>query len=285
MKQKCILTVRCASAAGQVAAIALFLDKHQFYVEEISVFDSHDKSTFFVRCVFHPQGEESLSLTELRSDFAEVALRFRMEWAIHDAHERPRAMIMVSRYDHCLNDILYRWSIGELAIDITAVVSNHPDLGKLAQRHDLPFHHLPVTAETKADQETKLRALIDSTRSEVVVLARYMQILSADLCRHLQGRAINIHHSFLPGFKGAKPYQQAYERGVKIIGATAHYVTTDLDEGPIIEQAVTQVDHTADVDQLQSMGRDMECVALSRALKMHIERRVFMDGYKTVVLR
>ena len=285
MKQKCILTVRCASAAGQVAAIALFLDKHQFYVEEISVFDSHDKSTFFVRCVFHPQGEESLSLTELRSDFAEVALRFRMEWAIHDAHERPRAMIMVSRYDHCLNDILYRWSIGELAIDITAVVSNHPDLEKLAQRHDLPFHHLPVTAETKAGQEAKLRALIDSTRSEVVVLARYMQILSPDLCRHLQGRAINIHHSFLPGFKGAKPYQQAYERGVKIIGATAHYVTTDLDEGPIIEQAVTQVDHTADVDQLQSMGRDMECVALSRALKMHIERRVFMDGYKTVVLR
>ena len=285
MKQKCILTVRCASAAGQVAAIALFLDKHQFYVEEISVFDSHDKSTFFVRCVFHPQGEESLSLAELRSDFAEVALRFRMEWAIHDVNERPRAMIMVSRYDHCLNDILYRWSIGELAIDITAVVSNHPDLEKLAQRHDLPFHHLPVTAATKADQEAKLRALIDSTRSEVVVLARYMQILSAELCRHLQGRAINIHHSFLPGFKGAKPYQQAYERGVKIIGATAHYVTTDLDEGPIIEQAVTQVDHTADVDQLQSIGRDMECVALSRALKMHIERRVFMDGYKTVVLR
>lgn len=285
MKQKCILTVRCASAAGQVAAIALFLDKHQFYVEEISVFDSHDKSTFFVRCVFHAQGEESLSLAELRSDFAEVALRFCMEWAIHDVSERPRVMIMVSRYDHCLNDILYRWSIGELAIDITAVVSNHPDLEKLAQRHGLPFHHLPITAETKADQEAKLRALIDSTRSEVVVLARYMQILSADLCRDLQGRAINIHHSFLPGFKGAKPYQQAYERGVKIIGATAHYVTTDLDEGPIIEQAVTQVDHTADVDQLQSIGRDMECVALSRALKMHIERRVFMDGYKTVVLR
>ncbi len=285
MKQKCILTVRCASAAGQVAAIALFLDKHQFYVEEISVFDSHDKSTFFVRCVFHAQGEESLSLAELRSDFAEVALRFRMEWAIHDVSQRPRVMIMVSRYDHCLNDILYRWSIGELAIDITAVVSNHPDLEKLAQRHGLPFHHLPITAETKVDQEAKLRALIDSTRSEVVVLARYMQILSADLCRDLQGRAINIHHSFLPGFKGAKPYQQAYERGVKIIGATAHYVTTDLDEGPIIEQAVTQVDHTADVDQLQSIGRDMECVALSRALKMHIERRVFMDGYKTVVLR
>lgn len=285
MIQKCILTVRCASAAGQVATIALFLDKHKCYVEEISVFDSHDKSTFFVRCVFHPQCEEALSLTELRSEFAEVAIRFRMEWAIHDAHERPRAMIMVSRYDHCLNDILYRWSIGELAIDITAVVSNHPDLKKLAQRHDLPFHHLPVTAETKADQEAKLRTLIERTRSEVVVLARYMQILSADLCRDLQGRAINIHHSFLPGFKGAKPYQQAYERGVKIIGATAHYVTTDLDEGPIIEQAVTHVDHTADVNQLQSIGRDMECVALSRALKMHIERRVFMDGYKTVVLR
>lgn len=285
MTQKYILTVRCASAAGQVAAIALFLDKHQFYVEEISVFDSHDKSMFFVRCVFHPQGETTLSISELRLDFASVALRFGMEWAMHDAHERPRVMIMVSRYDHCLNDILYRWSIGELAIDITAVVSNHSDLEKLTHRHGLPFHHLPVTTETKAAQEEKLRGLIDNTRSEVVVLARYMQILSADLCRDLQGRAINIHHSFLPGFKGAKPYQQAYERGVKIIGATAHYVTTDLDEGPIIEQAVTQVDHTADVNQLQSMGRDMECVALSRALKMHIERRVFMDGYKTVVLR
>lgn len=285
MKQKLILTVRCASAAGQVAAIVLFLDQRQFYVEEISVFDSHDKSTFFVRCVFHPQIEESLPLPNLRSEFAEVAKRFSMEWAIYDAHVRPRVMIMVSRYDHCLNDILYRWSIGELAVDITAIVSNHPDLEKLAIRHDLPYHHLPITALTKATQEIKLRTLINDTQSEVIVLARYMQILSAELCRDLPGRVINIHHSFLPGFKGAKPYQQAYERGVKIIGATAHYVTTDLDEGPIIEQAVTLVDHTADVDQIQSMGRDMECVALSRALKQHIERRVFIDGYKTVVLR
>ncbi len=285
MKKTSILTVRCASAVGQVAAIALFLDKHQFYVEEISVFDSHDKSTFFVRCVFHPQLDNALALDALRADFEEVAQRFQMEWAIHDASVRPRVMIMVSRYDHCLNDILYRWSIGELPIDITAVVSNHPDLEGLAQRHNLPFHHLPVTASTKAYQEAQLRALIDSTQSEVLVLARYMQILSADLCRDLKGRAINIHHSFLPGFKGAKPYQQAYERGVKIIGATAHYVTTDLDEGPIIDQAVTQVDHTSNVDQLQSMGRDMECLALSRALKLHIERRVFMHGHKTVVLR
>ncbi|MBP6717634.1 MAG: formyltetrahydrofolate deformylase [Rhodoferax sp.] len=285
MKQKFILTLHCPSAAGQVAAVALFLDQRQCYVEEISVFDSHDKSRFFLRCVFHPQDEANFLLTELRHDFDVVATRFDMAWAIHDASDRPRIMIMVSRYDHCLNDLLYRWRIGELPIDIAAVVSNHSDLGSVVEAHGLPFHHLPITAETKISQEEKLRALIDGSHSEVIVLARYMQILSAQLCAELHGRVINIHHSFLPGFKGARPYKQAYERGVKIIGATAHYVTTDLDEGPIIEQAVTHVDHTADIDQLQSIGRDMECQALSRALKLHVERRVFIDGYKTVVLR
>lgn len=284
-KQRLILTVRCPSAAGQVAAIALFLDQYHYYVEEISVFDSHDKSTFFVRCVFHAETSDALTLDALRDEFRQVAERFKMEWAIHDTQVKPRMMIMVSRYDHCLNDLLYRWRIGELQTEITAIVSNHPDLEPIAQSHGLPYHHLPVTAATKAEQEARLMALMAETRTEIVVLARYMQILSPQLCKHLEGRAINIHHSFLPGFKGAKPYQQAYERGVKIIGATAHYVTTDLDEGPIIEQTVTQVDHTADVDQLQAIGRDMECLALSRALKQHIERRVFLDGYKTVILR
>lgn len=283
--QRLILTVRCPSAAGQVAAIAHFLDERRCYIEDISVFDSHDRSTFFVRCVFHTEASEPLALDRLRAEFLAVAERFRMTWALYDAQVRPRVMILVSRYDHCLNDLLYRWRIGELPIDIPAVVSNHPELAPIAASHGLAFHHLPITADGKAEQERRLRQLIEDSQSEVVVLARYMQILSPELCAHLHGRAINIHHSFLPGFKGAKPYQQAYDRGVKIIGATAHYVTTDLDEGPIIEQAVTDVSHTADVDQLQSVGRDMERLALSRALKMHIERRVFLEGNKTVILR
>lgn len=284
-EQKLILTVRCPSAAGQVAAIVQFLDQRRCYIEDISVFDSHDRSTFFVRCLFHTEANEPLALDVLRSEFKIVGQRFQMEWALYDIEVKPRVMIMVSRYDHCLNDLLYRWRIGELVVDIPAIVSNHPDLEPIAVSHGIPFHHLPITPVTKAAQEERLLHLIHETHSDVVVLARYMQILSLDLCQQLSGRAINIHHSFLPGFKGAKPHQQAYDRGVKIIGATAHYVTTDLDEGPIIEQAVTDVSHAANVEQLQSLGRDMECLALSRALKIHIERRVFLYGAKTVILR
>lgn len=284
-EQKLILTVRCPSAAGQVAAIVQFLDERRCYIEDISVFDSHDRSTFFVRCVFHTEASEPLAMARLRSEFSTVGERFNMHWALHDTEVKPKVMILVSRYDHCLNDLLYRWRIGELPIDIPAIVSNHPDLASIASSHGLPFHHLPITPGNKAEQEQGLKQLIHDTQTDVVVLARYMQILSLDLCEHLSGRAINIHHSFLPGFKGAKPHQQAYDRGVKIIGATAHYVTSDLDEGPIIEQAVTDVSHAANVEQLQSMGRDMECLALSRALKMHIEQRVFLHGGRTVILR
>lgn len=284
-EQKIILTVRCPSAAGQVAAIVQFLDARRCYIEDISVFDSHDRSTFFVRCLFHTEANEPLALDVLRSEFKTVGEPFQMDWALYDTEVKPRVMVMVSRYDHCLNDLLYRWRIGELAVDIPAIVSNHPDLEPIAVAHGIPFHHLPITPATKAAQEERLLQLIQETQSDVVVLARYMQILSLELCQQLSGRAINIHHSFLPGFKGAKPHQQAYDRGVKIIGATAHYVTTDLDEGPIIEQAVTDVSHVANVEQLQSLGRDMECLALSRALKVHIERRVFLHGAKTVILR
>lgn len=284
-EQKLILTVRCPSAAGQVAAIVQFLEERRCYIEDISVFDSHDRSTFFVRCVFHTEAVEPLAMDRLRSEFSTVGERFHMHWALHDTEVKPKVMILVSRYDHCLNDLLYRWRIGELPIDIPAIVSNHQDLASIASSHGLPFHHFPITSDTKAEQEQRLKQLIHDTRTDVVVLARYMQILSMDLCEHLSGRAINIHHSFLPGFKGAKPHQQAYDRGVKIIGATAHYVTSDLDEGPIIEQAVTDVSHAADVEQLQSMGRDMECLALSRALKMHIEQRVFLHAGRTVILR
>lgn len=284
-EQKLILTARGPSAAGQVAAVAQFLDERHSYIEDISVFDSHDRSTFFLRCVFHTEANEPLVMDRFRFDFASTAARFDMQWALHDPAVKPKVLILVSRYDHCLNDLLYRWRIGELPIEITAIASNHKDLSSIASAHGLPFHHLPITADTKPEQESKLKQLITDTLADVVVLARYMQILSVDMCEYLSGRAINIHHSFLPGFKGAKPHQQAYDRGVKIIGATAHYVTSDLDEGPIIDQAVTDVSHAANVEQLQSLGRDMECLALSRALKMHIEQRVFMHGSRTVILR
>jgi formyltetrahydrofolate deformylase len=208
-----------------------------------------------------------------------------MEWRIHDSHERMRVLLMVSNFDHCLEDLLYRHRIGELQMDITAIVSNHVTLQPTAAQYRIPFFHLPVTPATKADQERRLLEMIDSTRSELVVLARYMQILSNDLCNKLQGRAINIHHSFLPGFKGAKPYHQAFERGVKVIGATAHFVTSDLDEGPIIEQIVERVDHRDTPERLVAVGRDSERRALSTAVRYAIEHRIFLNGSRTVVFK
>jgi formyltetrahydrofolate deformylase len=208
-----------------------------------------------------------------------------MEWRIDDAAKRDRVLIMVSRFDHCLNDLLYRYRTGALAIDIPAIVSNHSDLASLAEWHRIPFHHLPVTAATKAAQEDKLMQLVDELGADLVVLARYMQVLSPDLCGRLRGRCINIHHSFLPSFKGAKPYHQAHARGVKLIGATAHYVTTDLDEGPIIEQAVERVDHTRTPEDLVAIGRDIESLVLAHAVRWHVERRVLLNGSKTVVFK
>jgi formyltetrahydrofolate deformylase len=208
-----------------------------------------------------------------------------MQWAITDASARPRVLIMVSKFDHCLNDLIYRWRIGELKVEIVAIVSKHADLAPIAAAHAIDFHYLPMTAETKPRQEARLLALIDAYQAELVVLARYMQILSAELSANLSGRAINIHHSFLPGFKGARPCHQAHTRGVKLIGATAHYVTTDLDEGPIIEQVVERVEQSYDPELLLATGRDMECLALSRAIKLQVERRAFLNGHRTVVLR
>jgi formyltetrahydrofolate deformylase len=221
----------------------------------------------------------------LAAAFAVIGERFAMRWALHDAQERPRVLIMVSKLDHCLNDLLYRYRIGALPMNPVAIVSNHRDTYQLAASYNIPFFHLPVTNETKTRQEAKLWAIIEDERAELVVLARYMQVLSNDLCRRLEGRAINIHHSFLPSFKGAKPYHQAYARGVKLIGATAHYVTPDLDEGPIIEQEVARVDYKMGADDLVALGRDVECLALARAVKYHLERRVFLNGQKTVVFR
>jgi formyltetrahydrofolate deformylase len=280
-----ILTLCCASAAGQVAAVTAFLESRRCYIDEIAMFDDKLEQAFFARCVFHAAPGAALACDALRAGFAPIGERFGMRWAIVDAALRPRILIMVSKFDHCLNDLLYRWRIGELKIEIAAIVSNHPDLAPLAASHGIPFHHLPITPDSKPRQEQALLALLADYQIELVVLARYMQILSASLSTALAGRAINIHHSFLPGFKGARPYHQAYARGVKLIGATAHYVTTDLDEGPIIEQVVERVDHSYGPERLLATGRDMECLALSRALKLQVERRVFLNGHRTVVLR
>ncbi len=283
-EQRWVLNVACPSKSGQVAAISGFLDGHGCYINEFSCFDDDLSERFFVRAVFRPGSDAAAIPSSLRADFEPLAARFNMEWAMHALSVRPKVLIMVSKLDHCLRDLLYRWRIGELKIDIVGVVSNHPDLEPLAAIDGLPFHHLPISEATKPAQEEKLMQIVATTGAELVVLARYMQVLSQALCDRLEGRAINIHHSFLPGFKGAKPYHQAYARGVKLIGATAHYVTTDLDEGPIIEQVVERVSHAGGAEQLLSVGRDMECQALARAVRYHLERRVFLNGTRTVVL-
>ena len=280
-----VLTASCPSRMGTTAAVAGFLAARRFYLIEMHQFDDTISQRFFVRVTFCAVQGEAVDLARLRGEFSAVAEAEQMEWRIHDSRERTRVLIMVSNFDHCLEDLLYRHRTGELKMDVTAVVSNHVTLQPTAARHNLPFFHLPVTPATKAEQERRLVELIDSTRTELVVLARYMQILSDELCGRLRGRAINIHHSFLPGFKGAKPYHQAYDRGVKLIGATAHYVTHDLDEGPIIEQIVERVDHGSTPDMLVSAGRDSERRALSAAVRYAIEHRVFLNGTRTVVFK
>jgi formyltetrahydrofolate deformylase len=280
-----ILNVTCPSAPGQVAAISNFLAERNCYIMEMAQFDDITTHRFFARTVFRSEPGKTPTLARLEQKFAEIAMAHQMEWAIHDTLVRPRVLLMVSKFDHCLDDLLYRYRTGELKMEIPVVVSNHPDLEHLVRWYEIPFIHLPVTPQNKREQEARLLEIIAESKTDLVVLARYMQILSAELCDKLQGRAINIHHSFLPGFKGAKPYHQAFERGVKLIGATAHYVTTDLDEGPIIEQVVERVDHNYRPEHLIAAGRDSECLALSRAVKYHIENRVFLNGNKTVVFR
>lgn len=258
-----VLNASCASAPGQVAAIVRLLEARSCYVCEFDVFDDASTRRFFVRAVFR-SGSPRLDLAELRGAFAEVAAAHAMQCTLHDLGQPVRVLILVSRLDHCLADLLFRWRMKELRMEVTGVVSNHPDLQPLAAGYGLPFHHLPVDAGSKESQERRLIELVERTGTELVVLARYMQILSPHTSRLLAGRAINIHHSFLPGFKGAKPYHQAHARGVKLIGATAHFVTDDLDEGPIIEQVVERVNHSFDPERLASTGRDMECLALAR---------------------
>ena len=279
-----VLILSCPDRPGIVHAVSGFLVKHRGNILESQQFGDQLVDRFFMRIDFVVPGPETAE--ELRADFAgSVAAEFGMEFELWSAHAPYRTLIMVSKHLHCLNDLLFRASTGALQIEIPAVVSNHPDAGALVRSYGLEFHHVPVTPDTKADAEKRLMELVDETGAHLVVLARYMQVLSDDLCRQLTGRAINIHHSFLPSFKGARPYHQAFDRGVKLVGATAHYVTGDLDEGPIIEQDVLRVDHGYDQDQLVSAGRDVEAQVLSRAVRWHAQSRILLNGDRTVVFR
>jgi formyltetrahydrofolate deformylase len=280
------LTVACRSAPGQVAAVAAFLDRHGAYVEQFAVYDDEPTARFFLRAVFLRKQAYASDLARLREELNMVAPGFdALDWQLHDLAQPMRVLLMVSKLDHCLVNLLGGWRRGELPMQPVGVVSNHEDLRGLAEAHGLPFLHLPVTPQTKAAQELRLLSLVQSTQADLVVLARYMQVLSDDLCARLAGRIVNIHHGFLPAFKGAKPYHQAFERGVKLIGATAHFTTPDLDEGPIIEQATERVDHAHSPEDLLNIGRQLECTVLSRALKSVLEHRVFINGQRTVVLR
>ncbi|MFY9779505.1 MAG: formyltetrahydrofolate deformylase [Candidatus Baltobacteraceae bacterium] len=280
-----ILTLSCEDAVGIVHAVSGFLVARTCNIVDSAQFGDAPTNRFFMRVAFTHVGrnEPRTSVEELRSAFAPVAQRFGMTFVIRDTAVKQRLLLLVSRQGHCLNDLLFRYRSGELPVEIPAIVSNHPNLRDLAAAYGVPFHHLPVSNATRAEQEAALLELVERERIDLVVLARYMQVLSDGLCRVLAGRAINIHHSFLPSFKGAKPYAQAHARGVKIIGATAHYVTGDLDEGPIIEQDVARVDHAATVADLVVIGRDIESMVLARAVKLHVAQRVLLNGPRTIV--
>lgn len=278
-----VLTLSCPDRLGLVHAVATFLVEHGCNIVDSAQFCERETNTFFMRVSFTaPSG---MTHSALVGDFQVAAGAWGMDWRINDVRVKPRLLLVVSKFGHCLNDLLFRYGSGTLPVEIPAIVSNHQDFARLAASYDVPFHHLPVMPETKLAQEAKLLDLVEKERIDLVVLARYMQILSNELCSRLDGRAINIHHSFLPSFKGAKPYHQAHERGVKLIGATAHYVTKDLDEGPIIEQDVQRADHFLDPDDLIAVGRDVESVVLARAIKLHVEHRVLLSGRRTVVFR
>lgn len=276
-----VLTVTCRSTRGIVAAISGYLAAKGCNIVDSSQFDDLETGRFFIRVSVI--SEENVPLDEIASGFAPIGQKFGMEYSFHASAERMKVLLMVSRFGHCLNDLLYRWKIGALPIDIVAVVSNHLDYQKLVVNHDIPFHLIRVTKDNKPRAEAELMELVEQTGAELIVLARYMQVLSDALCRRMAGRIINIHHSFLPSFKGANPYRQAYQRGVKLIGATAHYVTADLDEGPIIEQDIVRVTHAQSPDDYVSLGRDVESQVLARAIHAHIHHRAFINGNRTVV--
>jgi formyltetrahydrofolate deformylase len=276
------LTLSCAERPGIVHAVSTFLFEQGCDIVEHQQFDDPLRGSLFLRTAFVTV--EEVDAEQLSAAFGPVATRFGMTFSL-TGDGPQRVLVMVSKLGHCLNDLIFRWRAGSLGADLVAVVSNHEDLRPMAEAAGLPFIHVPVTPTTKGQAEQRLLELVEEYRADLVVLARYMQVLSDGLCRTLHGRAINIHHSFLPGFKGAKPYHQAFDRGVKLVGATAHYVTPDLDEGPIIEQEVIRIDHTFDARALSTVGRDAEALALSRAVRWHCERRVLLNDRSTVVFR
>ncbi len=283
-----ILTLSCQDQRGIVQRVSAFLAGQGCNIIDSAQFGDAQTKRFFMRVHF-AQEEGALSADELRSSFGAAVQALEMDWQLHDAARKPRVMIMVSKIGHCLNDLLFRHRSGLLPVEIVAIVSNHADFYQLAASYNIPFHHLPLAtgapAEAKHAQEQRVLEIVRDQQVDLVVLARYMQILSAGMCEALRGKAINIHHSFLPSFKGAKPYYQAHERGVKLIGATAHFVTGDLDEGPIIEQDVERVDHAMGPEQLTAIGRDVECVVLARAVKWFVEHRILLNGHRTVIFR
>lgn len=280
-----VLTLSCPDGVGIIAAVTDGLAQHGALVTEAQHFREPVSNSSILRLVFESGGAPALDIERLTHDFAAVAERFRMTWKIRDAARRQRVLVAVSKQGHCLNSLLHRWESGTLPVDIIGVASNHETQRRLVEWYGLPFHYLPIEPDGKAAQEHRMLSLFRELDAELLVLARYMQVLSSELCRALAGRAINIHHSFLPGFKGARPYHQAYARGVKLIGATAHYVNDDLDEGPIIEQAVERVDHSMTPEQLTTLGNEIESVVLNRAIQWHAEDRIFEFGNRTVILR
>jgi formyltetrahydrofolate deformylase len=281
-----ILKASCTDTVGIVAAVTGFLAERGALITEMSHFVDDEAQKSFIRVEFEDDGGDATAVEAMVAQYKNgVARRFGMRFEFHPSGRRMRTLIAVSKQSHCLNALLHRWYDGHLPIDITGIVSNHDDQRDLAEWYNLPYHHVPIKRGRKPEQEARILALFEETESELLVLARYMQILTAHACESLAGRAVNIHHSFLPGFKGARPYYQAYERGVKLIGATAHYVTTDLDEGPIIEQDVIRVDHTMKPLELERLGQDVESTVLNRAVRWHAQHRVFENGHRTIVLR
>ncbi len=277
------LRVTCPAATGLVAMVTSHLAENGCYINELAQYDDEETSRFFMRCVFSAPAEDTPVESLLGADFAAKANACSMEWQVRSGNKPQRVLLMVSKFDHCLRDLLYRWESKELAMNVVGIVSNHDAMAPVAARYGIPYHHVPVTAQSKPAAEAELRRLVTALGVDLVVLARYMQILSDELSRDFASRCINIHHSFLPSFKGGSPYSQAHQRGVKLVGATAHYVTGDLDEGPIIEQDVRRIDHRYAPAEIQALGRDIEAVVLARAVRLHLEDRVFIDGNKTVV--
>ena len=288
MHPEYILTLSCPDHRGIVHRVSGFLAQHGCNIIDSAQFGDAQSKLFFMRVHFAAE-DSAVSDQSLREEFSRVAKELGMTAQLHDARKKTRVMLMVSKIGHCLNDLLFRYKSGLLPVEIPAIISNHTDFYQLSASYNIPFHHLPLAAgaspEEKQAQEQRILEIVRSNDIDLVVLARYMQILSPEMCAALKGRAINIHHSFLPSFKGAKPYYQAHERGVKLIGATAHFVTSDLDEGPIIEQDVERVDHAMDPDTLTAIGRDVECVVLARAVKCFVEHRILLNGHKTVVFK